>query len=149
MAARGAQAAATRTISSGLCGFCHLSALQPRQLFCLQVTHNEVACGEHIDLKLLLESLAGHEIAAKKDLKLWMDQERRQWRAAAADIPEHHFLSQLPPPPPPPPSDAAGRWQHAKGGKAKAKGGGKGGGKRKGSDGHEHEELRKRHLNNG
>ena len=141
MRARGQQAAALRQISSGLCGFSHTLKLQPRHVFCLQVTHNEVACGEHIDLKLLLESLAGHAIAATKNLKLWMDQERRQWRAAAADIPEHHFLSQLPPPPPPPPSDAAGRWQHAKGGKAKAKGGGKGGGKRKGSDGHEHEEI--------
>ena len=129
MVARGQQTAALRTISSGLCGFSHTSSLQPRQLFCLQVTHNEVAAGEHVDLKLLLESLSGHEIAAKKDLRLWMDQERRKGA-------ESEFLAQLPPPPPPPP-DAAGRWQHASGLKAKSKGGGK---RSQGGDGHEREE---------
>ena len=111
-ATRAADTTARRAISNGLCSFTHMSMLQPRQLFCLQVTHNEVACGDSIDLKLLLESLSGHEVAAKKDLKFWMDLQRRRGG-------ENEFLSQLPPPPPLPPPPA-GRWQRKGGGKGKA-----------------------------
>ena len=98
--ARGREVAAHLFYSDGLCGFPHVHQLNPRALFCLQVTHHEVCCDMSVDLKLLIESLSGHEIAAKKDLKFFLDRERRANRNV-------WFLRKLPPPPP-----DAGLWQH-------------------------------------
>ena len=99
----------TCPMSTGLCRFNFLSHVKPAQLFCMQVTHNEVACGEHLDLKLVLDSVSGHEIAAKKDLKLWMESMRRRGGQ------KPYFLQDMPPPPPPPAKGkgkgSAGRWQ--------------------------------------
>ena len=57
-------------ISDGLCGFRHLHMVPSRSLFCMAVQHHEVTFVNLKHLKLLLEALAGHEVAAKKDLRL-------------------------------------------------------------------------------
>ena len=56
-------------ISDGLCQFSHTKALKLRTCFFRNIVHHEVTCSPHIDVKMLLETLTSHEIAAKKTVK--------------------------------------------------------------------------------
>ena len=81
-------------IIDNLCGFQHDEGKVVKQLFFESIIHHEITFDAHMDMKLLLSSLMGHEQAAKKSLKFILD-----WTEKAGRRPT--LLNNVPPPPRP------------------------------------------------